>query len=1602
MLRCLLPNYLSNAERLPKLGVMIVVRPWHRLPRAAVAAPSMEVVKGRLLETYNSLTDKHLVGYFSNARIRRHLQKSGLISRSGRIIPEKEYRLNAMRKDHQRHVLECLANAISHKILDMERHHQREVKRRLDCSMRNGRMHPAEGEHVRSGGEIVHMHCPHPPLAPRCHHELCPLAAGERACHSHWRARGYGADCCCGHYPHQHRTREHAPAKVSSLRPNTAPGNMQQLPHLQPLPSWAAARSVPKASKQKCHALEHDQHFARGGERKELRLLDYMAGVSPYRLPVIKRCLVPAPPPRTRRRRRRALMLRPEPSTATRFYPTTGFNEQVLVRNTRGYPKSPLCSNAFVTMVYRGKSKHVSHREYKDEIRVYQQHCGTENICVYKGELLEGDTFQFISKRHLGFPFSLTFYLNGLQVERLSSCCEYRYQRCSQLRGTNSYFRVLHVTGAPPCYRCIAAMGLDKKLSPPKKRRPSCCHKHVCCWGQALHCDPCDSTEQKSTEDSGSVIVPCPETSAETVEETLDTLEESSEEEMEDQSSQEEEESETDTSYSEYDDDFEPDEEIDEEGQTGDQMNGVSESSSDDKTHNLDYGKESETSSQKVLQASDSMKDESDGYSDGRDSEDDQQERRPADSLSAMSAQGSTETDPQADTMTDNVNGKEDCNIQSTSDSAAHAHYGNENGEKKLLRMEENQETSALEKKGIDEAEKAEPEALTAREDTRIFHENIMAMQHHNLKVTGEFKQIESGESNTNEEEKCPPVPWEGRALNVGDGKEESPWCEEGGVFEDCKPVQEEIAKATGNDHPVNSDPEPGDLCANEEEKNAANTEHDASGAPDGSSLAEGKRSLEGQEAAGRAEGTGQGTGQGHALEQDGAAEGAAGGRENGAGAARAGHSLPQAGTGAALEESTAEEHPRGKGTAEAAELGTQVAPGEQEVLVEGVEREVARGKAAAGGQGPAGALPGWEADRAVPWGQEGPGGIAEEEEAAEEGLKGAAGPPAEEEVGEAVSEAGQSPGQGGSAGKDPAVGAVSQGEEAVEEADRAADGIARAVGPEGEEAVEKGISEGQEAMGKPRALRKALGDMETGEAMPRGEGFVKPSEISQLKASREEWMEMGKAVAGAAELESARAWEVGGNALRRVEDTMEESVEPGKGPVLEVAPGLGALGAARGDPVAGGSVQVEETPAAQEEERAAEALWSGNPVSEGGKAETERAVRGKTKGEVVGWSAEAAGAGSGGEEEAAGRAAGSEEPAAGTQGWLGCGEGRGKGRCPGDGVLGEAELCRARPGEPGLVAIAVLGGQAGPGALPGGLAVSGGPAVSDTVSRGPVVSGAVPGGPAVAGEGPGAMALEALTGAELGAQSGTGPAVAQEVTARAVGQSGREGEGVSDGPAAGGRAENQEAAAGCEGRGAMPAGAGRRDEAQRESGAVLGSPRHGEVLRTSLGKEPTAETSPSTPARGDGRVELRARGSAAGEGLCLGTRHPEAGTARGRGGMEQAGVKPEAERPSPCENTRESEVRDVWESAGSAAAAGEQNKDGAVRASPGVLAATDGGERGRRARQVSPAWVSPRPSSPQTDSCHRQSMHHLGPFLIYPFLTRLLMVPGSRGDKSF
>lgn len=55
-------------------------------------------------------------------------------------------------------------------------------------------------------------------------------------------------------------------------------------------------------------------------------------------------------------------------------------------------------------MVYFGKNVHLSYEDtdFRDEIKIYQQHCGGENLCIYKGKLLEKGTNQCELRKMLG------------------------------------------------------------------------------------------------------------------------------------------------------------------------------------------------------------------------------------------------------------------------------------------------------------------------------------------------------------------------------------------------------------------------------------------------------------------------------------------------------------------------------------------------------------------------------------------------------------------------------------------------------------------------------------------------------------------------------------------------------------------------------------------------------------------------------------------------------------------------------------------------------------------------------------------------------------------------------------------------------------------------------------------------------------------------------------------------------------------------------------------------------------------------------------------------------------------------------------------------
>uniref|UniRef100_A0A3P9A727 DUF4590 domain-containing protein n=2 Tax=Esox lucius TaxID=8010 RepID=A0A3P9A727_ESOLU len=410
----------------------------------------MSHVNPGLLSAYNSLTDKHLTGYFNNTRIRRHLQRVGLITRSGRIVPDKEYRIRVMQKAHQRNVRECLAQAVFHKVLHMERLHQIEIKRKLEDFARRERVHKMKVERSkRYEDDVIQILSPRPPTGPRVSHALHSGPEGE------------------------HSESSESPG---SSRPNTAPGKMQRPVRLKPINSSRTRASkrhtFPYRPQDGSHHTEQPFNCTIDKEpRRQVTVTESSPGVSPYRLPVINNFVTPVPPPPKKKERGGFKGTPTGTLRGRRLRPTTapnGLNMTEDLDPVRTSVQSKVC----VSMVYFGKTVHLSHdlMDLRDEVKVFQQHCGGENLCVFRGRVQEAETFQFVSRRHRGFPFSLTFFLNGLQVERLSSCCEFKHRKGSRLGGRNGHFGFSKVEGASPCYRCIIAMGLDKKPTPPPKR----------------------------------------------------------------------------------------------------------------------------------------------------------------------------------------------------------------------------------------------------------------------------------------------------------------------------------------------------------------------------------------------------------------------------------------------------------------------------------------------------------------------------------------------------------------------------------------------------------------------------------------------------------------------------------------------------------------------------------------------------------------------------------------------------------------------------------------------------------------------------------------------------------------------------------------------------------------------------------------------------------------------------------------------------------------------------------------------------------------------------------------------------------------------------
>ncbi|XP_033727333.1 F-actin-monooxygenase MICAL3-like isoform X10 [Pecten maximus] len=415
------------------------------------------------LATYNSLTDKNLAGYFSNVRMRRHLRKSGLISTRGKIVSENQYRLNMARKEHKKHVKDLLSQAIVHKTLDLERTRQVEIKRKLEEIGKIELVRRVRATRGRRGDEEIL-----PYLSPRT---ASRSSSGRR-------------------------------------RPVSAPNKYQEVIYVdengRPLtPTSEMGEESHSPSRSKEHQDEIDTRHLYALDSTALRKyaltlskMEQGEGlVSPYSMNQI-----PTPPRSARSSKgnnsARARGPRPRTADARMTQRDTPVKRSPTMRNSEpdeeSHPPSQLSvvegalmlhrqepavmhqgevqTLCEITMKYHGPNLTLPRDQYepKQEVSIDQQHCGGNTLTVFKEGLKAADKFTFISRRHRGYPFSLSVYIDGRMDFRISRCCEYKHFKGVRLGGKLGHFSLLGVEGATPCYRCA----LNTQATPRSLKRP--------------------------------------------------------------------------------------------------------------------------------------------------------------------------------------------------------------------------------------------------------------------------------------------------------------------------------------------------------------------------------------------------------------------------------------------------------------------------------------------------------------------------------------------------------------------------------------------------------------------------------------------------------------------------------------------------------------------------------------------------------------------------------------------------------------------------------------------------------------------------------------------------------------------------------------------------------------------------------------------------------------------------------------------------------------------------------------------------------------------------------------------------------------------------
>ncbi|CAC5369498.1 unnamed protein product [Mytilus coruscus] len=399
------------------------------------------------LATYCSLTDKNLAGYFSNTKMRRHLKKAGLVDRRGQIISENQYRLNMARKEHKKHVKDLLAQAIVHKTLDIERNRQVEIKRKLEEIAKLEVVRRVRATKFRKGDEDILPY-------------LSPRSSRPQSRSGRYRPQSAPAD------RQYHDSYDADVIYVDDEgRPVTPPKDIQEdhkreeidTRHLYALDSAALKKYALTLSKIEqgegmtspylISQVPSPPRSARGSARNNYRDARYKSRLQ---------------------RPRTANSLSPYRSTRTgAVQGTLMLHRQEPAMMHQGEVQT-LCE---VTMKYYGPNL-ILPRDQRDptqDVEIEQQHCGGNTLPVFKERIKPGDEFTFISRRHRGYPFSLSIFVDGRISARVSTCCEYGHAKGVRLGGKMGQFCLKNITGATPCYKCK----LNAQASPRALKRPT-------------------------------------------------------------------------------------------------------------------------------------------------------------------------------------------------------------------------------------------------------------------------------------------------------------------------------------------------------------------------------------------------------------------------------------------------------------------------------------------------------------------------------------------------------------------------------------------------------------------------------------------------------------------------------------------------------------------------------------------------------------------------------------------------------------------------------------------------------------------------------------------------------------------------------------------------------------------------------------------------------------------------------------------------------------------------------------------------------------------------------------------------------------------------